>query len=189
MATIDIKSKLKDKLHKENYEESDVVYLLVEIYKILEQEQKLKDFKFINFYRNWVCHSSLSTNQNIDIFFKDIKEEIISRNLEIDYDTVDKILDYLPKTIQSFSFKKLKEDMDNFSKIYLNSETINWSIFRGSLYQVLIGQPLKIKIKTEKEIIFEYEENINVGDNLDIKIKLEKHSAFAHYNDPFVDNI
>jgi len=189
MGIPDIKTKLKSKLSKTEYEESDVVYFLVEMYKFLEQENKLKDYKFIVFYRNWVCHSALDTNPNIDVFFSDIKKEIISNNLGIDVDTVDKVLDHLPKTVQSFSFKKLKEDIDKFSANYLDNLTINWNIFRESLYQILIGQPLKINIKLQKQIIFEYEENINSGDNLDIKIKLESHNASAHYSDLFIDNL
>lgn len=53
---------------EDGFEERDIVYLLVEIYKIKERELKserkqIKDaFPHISFYRDWVVHTHLHNN-------------------------------------------------------------------------------------------------------------------------------
>lgn len=73
MGQKDIYAKIK-KLIKgiESFEEKDVVYLLVELYKIKERDieenggDMSKDFPYLSFFRHWVTHTHLRAQYWID---------------------------------------------------------------------------------------------------------------------------
>lgn len=54
-----IKEKLQSVLQKEDFEETDVIYILSRIRKLLEIDGNKKDFKVLNFYCNWALHAQI----------------------------------------------------------------------------------------------------------------------------------
>ena len=183
--------KLKTKFSQKEYQESDVVYILVEIYKFLEQleETERKKFKFILFYRDWICHHSLDRNSNLSVFFKIVIEDIRKNGID-----PDRISDNLPVAIKSFSLNRLKEDLESFSKGFLDNEKLNWLNFKRHLYRVLIDQ--KLKIPVSRYLTFSYKEiavgiidkTLDLSDDIEVSLEIEKLEISGSYNDPFIEN-
>ena len=189
--TDEIIDNLKKIFSLQKYSESDIVYILVEIYKFLEQKEKLEQTKFrlINFYRNWVCHHCLDRNNSARYFFKEIEQAITEDiNLNRGEDAFDKAIVLLPKAISCFSFLKLRLNLENFSREYLDETSIGWESFRDNLYKIIVHQPLKIKMK--KELIFQYNEVADsaVNDSLKVYLKVGDDNRILPINDTIINS-
>jgi len=55
----ELKAKLQVVLEKDNLEETDVVYILSRIRKLLEVNKDKGCFKILNFYCNWALHAQI----------------------------------------------------------------------------------------------------------------------------------
>lgn len=178
--------KLKHKFTQVEFQESDAVYILVELCKFLEQENNKtkKKFKFILFYRDWVCHHSLDRNYNLGYFFKDIVEEVNKKGID-PYS----ISDSLPRVVNKFFPGRLKDDLENFSNTYLDGVKMDWLKFREQLYNVLIDQSLSIPIMT-KELTFKLKKPLteDLDDSLDIEVKVDNAVINAFYNDVLLNS-
>ena len=157
----DIVNKLKGVTAGGNNSEQTVVYFLVESYKIIEQVNRLPDFELIRFYRNWVCHSVLlKDSQKI---FEEVYVIIRAEkylNLEKRHNDempafAELIDDAVSKAFSNYSFKKLKKEIEKFSKEFLNGSPPDWKNFSANLYEILINVPLIIKKDNEKFFRFE----------------------------------
>jgi hypothetical protein len=143
--------KLRRLTHAEQYSEQDVLYFLVESHKLLELTEKLSRFTVIKFYRNWVCHARLSKDTE-KIFdeayiiirakeYLNIKEESNGWNFGY-HELVDKKAN---ECFQPYSYKKLKEEIEQFSKEYLKGDTPKWRFFMQQLSHIITDTPLVIK--------------------------------------------
>jgi len=153
---------LKKMVEEKNYNEKDIVYFLVESYKLIEQNE-LSNFNLIKFYRNWTCHSTLSKDS--EKIFEEIYILIKAReylNLELNEKNNNEeflafgelIQEKVSESFNNYSFKKLKSEIDKFSLEFLDGQKIQWENFKENLKKIIIGTPLVIKRK--KEIIFEF---------------------------------
>jgi hypothetical protein len=66
MSQHQIEQKLQEEFGRELASEAQVVYVLVEVGKLLEHRKVKKKYKTINFYRNWVVHTKLEQSEFAD---------------------------------------------------------------------------------------------------------------------------
>ncbi len=151
MAREEIIEKLKNFLlkHKNLNDECGVVYLMVEIRKILEHDNE-PEYKLLRFFCDWTVHTK-----------KDRKMEgIVDIVTEIDnlVSSVDKITTYQNEQIlKFFKMKELRKELTQFFASHslpddLCKDNHNWSVFVDSLAWVLSGQPIMNPIDTIKSI-------------------------------------
>lgn len=125
-------------------EEANVVYLLVEIRKLLEIGNK-RNYNLLKFYCDWCLH--IRKDRNTDIIksqiegiYKEIKEEdrikelgcgVLSRKYSLNFSSMDD----LKKEIEQFFVEY------NISVELINND--NWPIFVNTLVTVLADQEIK----------------------------------------------
>jgi len=149
-------SKMKETLDKSDYSEKDIVYFLVQAYKLLEIKDKTQsaEFRVIKFYRNWVCHAFLSRDT------KEIFGEVYDHARQIlDKTTIlvgagMQVEDEIERAFSRYSFIPLKRSIEEFSKQFLDNIVFNWGNFRVKIYSVLVDIPLKIR--EDEETVFEF---------------------------------
>jgi hypothetical protein len=133
-----------------------------------------------------VCHYSL--DRRLDKFFEIIIEDIKNNGID-----PDRISDKLPITIKTFSLERLKEDLEKFSKEFLDNQKFDWVSFRKQLYNVLIDQKLKIPIP--KYLIFSYKKisseifntTFDNRDDLEVNLEIENLKITGSYNDSLIE--
>ena len=124
MGKIDILKKIEDLiLELDSFEERDVVYVLVELYKVKEREMVgrenvLKEFTHLSFYRDWVVHTELN------------KKAWIEKRGEYENE------DMLMETISNFFVENTE-----VQKTFLEHK----ESFLSSLKAVTKDQPIKLK--------------------------------------------
>lgn len=143
MALLNLRNKIESKFNEENYSESDVLYLIIEIRKYLERsakdlgdpaEIKLNegDYPTIKFFRNWVAHPEKHDTDISKNILDQLKMISANNNEEIEK----KIFNFLVEEITKFI------NEINPSNRYINS--INWDSFLYNLKGILVEQPIKI---------------------------------------------
>jgi len=147
----DIHSKLGDILRQASYSEPDVVYIFVEIRKILEKTGEGDKYSSINFYADWVVHSELMGRRAYERLKKLEKIFTEKKTLYIDIPVIDKAKDFI-------SFLELKKEMSDFltaNNLPIDiKEKSKWSIFLNNLLNVLSDCPLRMR--EEKTLIKEF---------------------------------
>lgn len=137
----DIKEKLQSVLNKETLEETDAIFILSRIRKLLEIDGNKKDFKVLNFYCNWALHAQIEDVDPISETLRKPGENAISLiHLFIDFD------------------KELKKFLDSHgiqTNIFTNRETL--IKFHNLLTKVYTDTPLILKTNGKKKITFRKE--------------------------------
>lgn len=148
----DIIEKLKVQIIKDDFEESDIVYILVEMYKFLDRENKLSDFEMIEFYRNWCCHYSLDRNP-VPANFNDAKKAIDNQL------ALEQLSEEFFRAQDKFASYRLKENIDNFIDKFLLIEKskFKWDNFKLKLIDVIIDQPLFVRLANNGHLLFKYD--------------------------------
>ncbi len=111
MGEKDIKKKIFDLYKKETivFDERDVIYLLIETYKIVEQQESIVNFPSVIFFRNWVAHYELNRSNSVSVddisFSKGNNKYLNLKNLLKELDSIynNCFSNYKAKTIESFS--------------------------------------------------------------------------------------
>jgi hypothetical protein len=151
--------KMKDVARNEHCREKDVVYFLVEAYKLLEQVGKLQQFSLIRFYRNWACHSVLTKDsekifEEIYIVIK-AKKYLSFPELEGGIPPFIELVDNIFRdSFNKYSFKELKKEIAKFCEQFLDNQMVSWNQFRKELYDVITDTPLVIR--EGKEELFRF---------------------------------
>lgn len=151
MARTELIEKLNSFLDKNKAfsEECQIVYLMIEIRKILEHDNE-SGYKLLRFFCDWTVHTK-----------KDRKMEgIVDVVTEIDniISSVDKITTQQNEQILKFlEMNELRKELSQFliSRFLpkdLCEDNRNWSVFVDILAQVLSGQPILNPIKTINSI-------------------------------------
>lgn len=126
--------------HNPITEEYHAVYLMVEIRKILDQENS-RDFSLLRFYCNWTVHIDKYIEAEMktvmEEMFRDIKEQI-ENPVMVKSDSAPKRFAYMDN-LKAEMKKFLEERSINLSI----TESGNWIEFIGFLVKVLEDQPIK----------------------------------------------
>jgi len=126
-------------------EESQVVYLLVEIRKILEHENENK-FKLLKFFCDWTVHTKKDRSMEGIIKIAIEIDNLVSSVYKITTEQNEKILKF-------FEMKELKQELLNFINAHLLFNKVctddkSWKTFVELSTQVLSGQPILHPIDT-----------------------------------------
>ncbi len=149
MGQIEIQGKLNKELEKEISKECQVVYLLVEIRKMLDQDN-IPGYKLLRFFCDWAVHTKKDRKMEgiVDIVTK--IDNLISN--------VDKITSQQNEQILKFlEMNELRKEFSQFLIVHnlpisLCKDDHNWSTFVDVLVQVLSEQPILNPIKTIRSI-------------------------------------
>ncbi|OGH27509.1 MAG: hypothetical protein A3C27_02395 [Candidatus Levybacteria bacterium RIFCSPHIGHO2_02_FULL_39_36] len=76
----DIRSKLSEELTKEFKYESQIVYILSRVRKLLEIEGKKRKYRVLNFYCNWSLHSKIERTDPVGRILKEFIERVGERH-------------------------------------------------------------------------------------------------------------
>lgn len=139
LMTPEIITKLNDffDTHDLFKEECEVVYLMVEIRKLLDREHgRDGQFKKIRFYCDWTVHISKDRNLT-DI--KEIMEELDTNSLSNG--------NYNPRIFNFFLLSELRKEMSDLFRIHglhtkLCQDDEHWTRFVKLFIQVLADQPI-----------------------------------------------
>lgn len=121
-------------------EECQVIYLLVEIRKILDHENS-SSFPILRFYADWSVHTEKDRiTPQIRAIIEGIRDKIIERQNNRTF------VDPKPELIPFVSMDQLKTEMDQFLQGHSMPGTLilkeNWLAFRNLLAKVLTDQPI-----------------------------------------------
>jgi hypothetical protein len=151
-----IVEKLKVVATCKDFTERDAVYFFVESYKVLEQGNRLHDYPVIRFYRNWICHSSLT--KDADRIFEEVYVLVRAEKYmsfptpEEDeppgfHELLDKVY---RREFAKYFFPKLRDELVKFGEQYLDKKTPNWQLLRKQLYNILVDIPLVVRRNDEE---------------------------------------
>lgn len=150
----DIKEKLQIILRKESLEESDIVYILSRVRKILEIDGKEKNFRKLKFYCDWSLHAQICNTDSMKDELDDFPNNQVNLFHFINYGSFQD------------EFKRFLKEYQLDTNIYDND--VAALHFIQILSQILSDTPLIVKTVKKKKIILTVE-----GDFLGLKVTEE----------------
>ena len=144
-----------------------VVYLMVELRKLLDHQDIRDNYLTLRFYCDWTVHIQKDRNMAGISEIAEKIDKLVPRNKTLDSKTADYVFDFL-------RMSKLRAEMANFLKannIPLGrlKEDNDWRTFASTLGEVLSGQPILNPILSIKSI------ELNVfGDGSSVDIDFDK---------------
>lgn len=144
MARRSIIEKLKSALHRTITTEMQVVYILVEVRKLLENNDQNHLFPVLNLYCNWVVHTKLSASPVADSIVR-LFDELMYRRAN---NTLDTTLE--DKAIEFFDERRLRDELRMFLESsdlpqHLCLDPSLWQGFRKRLAGVIEDVPLELR--------------------------------------------
>jgi hypothetical protein len=136
-----IVQKLSDEFKEELEHESQVVYILVEIGKMLEQDDAQTVYSTINFYRNWVVHAKLERHP-LAVELLDLFDQYICSGQEVS--------ERLKALLKSLTLRiELREYLRSHSLVApFCEDDVKWKSFVKILARVILDVPLTVNDKT-----------------------------------------
>lgn len=175
----DILEKLARLLRAPIERESEVVYLMVEIRKLIEQKDKelvknkrVQYYPRISFYSDWCVHTELDRSAAQD----QLRQiAVLTKIGEID----NKIFNFL-------RFEELKSELSEFFKEYGLDGLVffeYWKVFERALIDVLSDCPLLVKEPGEGQIKkFSFDKIIGDGKYVSCNVEYEKAKDGSGYS-------
>lgn len=125
----DIKTKLKRIFGKECFEESDVVYILSRIRKILEIDNKEKKYGKLKFYCDWALHKQIDNTNSVSEDLKNFPEDTLASHKFLNYEVFNKELKAFLKEykIETNIYENLKNKLrfqQKLTEIYSDTPLI-----------------------------------------------------------------
>lgn len=156
-------SKLGVALSKPLEEECQVVYILVEIRKLLDrtigQEKKLGKYAVLNFYCNWAVHAELGGTTPIDPILDKIEELLADPNLSNPQNMPEIMLGFINLDLLSKEMGELLSEYGIENPLVKHNYR---SKFRDLLVGILRDCPLKPKNRKLTEFRFKESDKNNV---------------------------
>jgi hypothetical protein len=153
-----IADKLAPKVQEAITTESQVVYILVELRKLLEHDHLKSKYDIINFYGNWVVHTRLEQSaiaEKIVRYFDDLHrlQTGESRTMQ---SGISRLIGHLPFQTQ------LRDCLAHFSLPTMLCEDAQFGAFRVQLGQVIKDCPLFIQNRNHQEEATRFIESVTV---------------------------
>lgn len=155
MGQVEIVEKLNIflKKHLPFTEECQVLYLLVEIRKILDREND-KGYPILRFYCNWSVHTNKDSTQEMEFIMRDIYQDIEKQ-------IINPALINMGGKIKIISFMYM-DDLQTEMKLFLQkyylpilfTESKNWLEFVSLLVKILVDQPINNPCADIKQFAF-----------------------------------
>ncbi len=144
MARHSIIEKLHSALTQPIETEMQVVYILVEIRKLLEHDGKKELYPAPNFYGNWVVHTKLSGSPVADRIVR-LLDEVMYRkaNGTVDLKLEDEAVAFFNETLFREQLSALLESVGLPTELCTDDTT--WHDFRKKLAGVIEDAPLELK--------------------------------------------
>lgn len=182
MGASTIIEKLTLHINQSIIKESDAVYLMVELRKILDHSFNNRDFSLIRFYADWFLHTEKSRSlENIEPVIKEvytiIKKRIqnysVTISMPLPFINFTELQDLKEEMIRLFEIEKLP------MKLFEEEE---WKIFVRNAIQVLIDQPIINPIDeiSEFRFILSKSETVNGLINLLLPLLIKKVKKYGH---------
>jgi hypothetical protein len=150
--------KLEEEFRRELDSETQVVYVLVEVGKLLEHGQLKDRYKTINFYRNWAVHTEISGSAFADELVRAFDQYIIDNN--VDYS----------KTLKDFvSPLTLRDELKDYLKdthglsFPCCENGVKWKRFVKHFAGVISETPLLCSGRKKTPMPTQYVESITVS--------------------------
>lgn len=148
-------SKIGVALSKPIEEECQVVYILVEIRKLLDrvlgEKTKLERYPVLNFYCNWVVHAELGGTTPIDPVLNKIEDLLADPNLHNPKNMPEAMFGFLNLNLFSEEFGKLLKEYSLENPL---TKHVYRSKFRDMFVGILRDCPLKPKNRKITEFCF-----------------------------------
>ncbi len=154
MATYEVIGKLTNLFKKQRLfiQESQVVYLMVSIRKILDNENDT-EFSLVRFYCDWTVHTK--KDRVTSVMKKIIRQIYIA--VKLDLESPEAIKDGSTPISDFIYMEHLKEEVNKFIIKYSISSPFNvveWESFAKLLIKVLESQPIISPIKEISSLYF-----------------------------------
>ena len=180
MARPSIIDKLRSELHRPIETEMQVVYILVEIRKLLEHNRQKNLYPVMNFYCNWVVHTRLSESFVADKIVR-LFDEIMYRDLNgaAYLELKDEALGFLNE-------RQLQDELRTFLgssdlRTEVCTDPVRWHAFRKRLAGVIEDVPLELRpLKTPNPTHFVESvilKNKSTAKRLNVEWELVMHSV------------
>ena len=157
----EIISKLRLTLGKPITEECQVVYIMVEMRKLLDRTQK--GYPLLRFYCNWVVHIDIDKISAAREILEKISEE--HKNGKF----ADTELEFIKFDHLRVQISQFLNDFDLPKDLAISEE--KWRKFKIILANVLVDCPLKIKVEPIEEFVFKKAILSEDSDDVDWEIK------------------
>ncbi len=180
MSRIEIIEKLNDFLdkHMPFTEECHVLYLLVEIRKVLDRENN-KKYPILRFYCNWSVHTDKDSTKEMEIIMNDIYQGIKKQ-------ITCGITSEKTKIIGFMYMEDLQTDVIGFLQEYqlpvLIIEKNNWLEFIKLLVRILADQPINNPCSDIKQFAFLLAADRCVRGRIDFNHNIDKYSYYTFGN-------
>jgi hypothetical protein len=144
MARPSIIDKLDRELRTPITSEMQVVYILVQLRKMLEYDGKKDTYPVLNFYGNWVVHTKLSASPVADEIVRLFDESMYRKiNDTIDISLENAVVKVCDETL-------LREELRTFLESLrlpktICTDSLNWFHFRKKLASVIEDTPLELR--------------------------------------------
>lgn len=143
MARPGIIDKLRSELHLPVETEMQVVYILVEIRKVLEHNTEKGRYPVLNFYCNWIVHTKLSASPVADRIVRLLDETLYRlANGERDVALEAQAEEFMDERLLRDELRAFLESSDLPLEICTDSG--RWDAFRKRLAGVIEDVPLKL---------------------------------------------
>jgi len=153
-----ITEKLAPKVQEAITSESQVVYILVELRKLLEHDDLKSKYDIINFYGNWVVHTTLELSPIADKivrYFDDLHRHQTGEPRKMQ-SGISRLIGHLPFQNQ------LRDCLTHFSLPTMLCEDAQFGAFRFQLGKVIEECPLFIQKRYNQEEATRFVESVTV---------------------------
>jgi len=153
MGSPEIVKKLNLFLDKHNppTEECHIVYMLVEIRKVLDRDNNHK-YPILRFYCNWSVHTDKDSTREMKVIMNDIYQDVKKQI------TNPALVGRKTKVTSFMYMEDLQTEMGKFLQQYLLPETLlkesHWIEFVKLLVKILADQPIKNPCTDIKQFAF-----------------------------------
>lgn len=140
-------------------EECHVIYLLVEIRKILEYERK--SYKTLQFYCNWVLHKELSYEKTTKLLLK-----IFEPNVDLQKSGHENARNVKSVGRDFFVLKTFRKELEVFlknHKLPIDLLNKNWWVFGKLLLEIIKDCPVRFAANKIQELKIEKYDDTNYG--------------------------